>query len=486
MVYQNLQKTSTKGGAIAPPFCYQDLILAIAASIYAGGGFGEKIITETACFTMLILILVNCRRWMIPLALIIIIACTVLPALIQSPFLISALLLYHKKPCHAILVLTGSALQLCGGINPFYLPLFLIPMVLIIVLKANWGKVHTPAVAILAIINLLPAIIPYKTPLAHQGFAFPYKIDSEIIAPDSKSGTTYSSIDDQGNRETAEILVLEHDPPHGFATCNWSQKRLWFQNQYYGTVLLRIATSLDGYVYSNIGCQVNNDGLRLLGEAHQKEHNSFISKSSGKLIFSDSDFLTNAAIGYQAHLARSLFCRFSLAHGILFGTVISCLLVLSAKGRNASIILLAVTSIAACGAINTQRVDVRVVANHALWPHSNGVGGIASEVERDREIKTIGRTGHARILAIGRDASATHNHEKVIVMEGSSRVKIGSTWYEALDLPQGEVDGIIDAIPIRQVDGNVDAKCKQLVNGAVLIGTNSARKNSKVIYDASR
>ena len=71
-------------------------------------------------------------------------------------------------------------------------------------------------------------------------------------------------------------------------------------------------------------------------------------------------------------------------------------------------------------------------------------------------------------------------------MEGCARVKLGSIWYEALDIPQGDVDGIIDAIPIRQIDGNADTKCKQLLSGTVLIGTNSARKNSKAIYDASR
>jgi hypothetical protein len=69
-------------------------------------------------------------------------------------------------------------------------------------------------------------------------------------------------------------------------------------------------------------------------------------------------------------------------------------------------------------------------------------------------------------------------------MEGRSKVKIGSAVFEALDLPLGEKDGIIDAIPVRR-QGDSEGACVQDWQGVVIIGTNSARKNWKAIHEAA-
>lgn len=473
---------------MAPPFWYQDIILATAASIYAGGGFGNKFCTEAAFLSAVLLLLVRFRRLMIPLMGVIVMTCILLPSLMQSPFLLAAILLQGKRPSHAILVLFGSALQLLGGFNPFYLPLILLPMGILSLFHTWAGECRSfKAVAFtLLIVNIAPAIIPLKAPEAHQGFAFPYRVDIAKMAGVSNPGTTYSSIDDHGDLVNSEVLVLEHDPAHGLAKFNWSQQRLWPQNQYYGSVLLRIAAGLDGYLYSNLGCRVENSGLRLLGEAHRSEYNSFISKSSGKLIFSDSDFLNNGAIGYQEHLTDALFRRFSYAHSILFGTAICFLLSLWNCTKTAAMILLATISIATCVALKNHKIDIRIIDDRAPWPHSQGIGGIASEVNAEQGILTVGRIGRARILGIARDATATQKNEKVIVMEGGSIVNIGSATFEALDYPLGKADGITDAIPIREIGSKDLGKCIQKTGNTILIGTNSARLNWKTIYDASK
>jgi hypothetical protein len=407
--------------------------------------------------------------------------------LIQSPPLLATILLASNRPKHAILVLLGSALQFIGVINPFYLPVILIPVVVIASLRQctpNNNSIRI-AGALLIAINILPTLLPQKSPLAQQSLAYPYRIDVAKYSEFSSEGTTYASIDDHGEPDSAQIMVLEHDPPHGLATHNWSQSRLWTENQYFGAPLLRIATGLDGFLYSNLGCRVDGSRFRLLGEGHRTEHNSLVSKKSGQLVFSDSDFLINCAIGYQKNLIEALFERFSLAQAILLGTAFSCALSFWKCTKSFGIPIASVVALAACIAIYKQPVDIRICSSNAPWPHSKGVGGIGSEIEQESGIKTVSRYGKAQILAIARGSSATRRTEKVIVMEGNTSVIIGSTTYEAIDLPQGEVDGIIDAIPIRKQGSSETGKCIQKSGNVTLIGTNSARSNSKTIHAAA-
>lgn len=472
---------------IAPPFLYQDAILAISAAIYAGGGFGQKFTAEAAFILTALLILVNSPKWGIIAIGGIIGLCLYEPALIQSPPLLGAILVFGKKPKHAILVLLGSALQLIGGFNPFYLPIILIPGILL----ASWAwtpknKLIQITALLLLAVGILPTLVPQKSPLGHQGFAFPYRIEIAKRPDASQAKSTYTSIDDHGDYESAQVMVLEHDPSHGIATHNWSQSRLWTENQYFGAPLLRIATGLDGFLYSNLGCRVDGPRIRLLGESHQTEHNSIISKRSGQLVFSDSDFLNNGAVGYQKNLTDALFQRFSIAHGILLGTTACLILTLWSRTKVIALPLTATVLMTVCIAINFQNVDIRICDTKAPWPHSKGIGGIGSDVSDESGIKTISRSGRAQILGIARNAIGSHRNEKVIVMEGGSSVKIGQTTFESLDLPLGNTDGIVDAIPIRRVGTNDPGKCRQKLENVLLIGTNSAKSNSKTIYDAAK
>ena len=484
-----LSTSENQGGEPkAPLFRLPDTTLVLAASVYAGGGFGEKFVTQASFLVVLLLILVTSKRWMIPILATILVTSLIQPALIQSPPLLAAIFLCSKRPATAVLVLLGSAVQLIGGFNPYYLPLVLLPAAVFSLWKPK--AVERPAFKGIAtamlLINLFPAFLITKSPEAHQGFAFPYRVDIAKMPGVLPPGNTYSSIDDHGDIAGSEIQVLEHDPGHGLAQFNWSQQRLWTQNQYYGSALLRIATELDGFLYSNLGCRVDNPDIRWLGEAHRSEYNSLIGKKGGKLVFSDSDFLTNGAIGYQKQLANAMFHRFSFAHFILFGTSIGFLLALWPRTRTVAMILLATVSISACIGLHNQVIDIRIVDDNAPWPHAKGIGGIGAEVDADRGIMTVARAGRARILGIGRDCSATHRDEKVIVMEGGSTVKIGSITFHALDLPLGNTDGITDAIPVRELGSNEPGKCIQKSGKIVLIGTNSARENWKAIYDASK
>ncbi len=476
-----------KEESIAPPFLYQDAILAISAAIYAGGGFGYKFATEAAFILTALLILVNSPKWGIITIGAIAGLCLYQPALIQSPPLLAAILFYGKKPKHGVLVILGSALQLIGGFNPFYIPIILIPGIVL----ATWAwtpknRLIQIATLLLLAVGILPSLAPQKSPMGHQGFAFPYRIEIAKRPGTIQAKSTYTSIDDHGDFESAQVLVLEHDPPHVIATHNWSQSRLWSQNQYFGAALLRIATGLDGFLYSNLGCRVDGPRIRLLGEGHRTEHNSIISKRSGQLVFSDSDCLNNGAVGYQKNLADALFLRFSIAHGILLGTAVCFILTLWNRTSVIALPLMATVLLTACIAINFQTVDIRICDNQSPWPHSKGIGGVGSDVSGESGIKTVARSGRAEILGIARNAFGTHRNEKVVVMEGGSTVKIGQTTYEALDLPLGESDGIIDAIPIRRTGSDDPGKCLQKIGSILLIGTNSARSNCKTIYNAAK
>ncbi|TAE93244.1 MAG: hypothetical protein EAZ81_00490 [Verrucomicrobia bacterium] len=480
--------TDQQEGAKSPLFPYREIILALLASFYGGGGFGDKFFTETSFLAVSLIIMVTSKKWMILIICTIIITTLFQPALIQSPLLLAGILFSAKKPIHGVIVLLGSAMQHIGAFNPYYIPLILI----LVSAFMLWRPFDSEKLAFKGItsallaINILSAFLVTKSPEAHQGFDFPYRVDIAKMTGVQAPGNTYSSIDDQGDLSGSEILVLEHDPKHGLAEFNWSQQRLWTNNQYFGSPLLRIATSLDGYLYSNLGCRVQNSGIRLLGEAHRTEYNSYISKKSGKLIFSDSDFLNNGAIGYQPHLIQATFHKFSHAHFILYGTSLGFIFALWLKSKQTAITIMAAVSVTACIGLHYQKIDIRIVDRNAPWPHSNGIGGIAANVSEEEGIMKVGRTGRAKILGIARDCSATHQNEKVIVMEGGSTVTIGNSIYEALDLPKGIENGINDAIPVRKKGTTEIGSCIQQVGDILLIGTNSAKSNWKKIYDASK
>ena len=471
---------------IAPPFFLCEISLAIASAVYAGGGFGIKFLTEGAFILIAALILVTSSKRGIVLIGVIIVSCILLPALIQSPALLSTIFFASSRPKHAVLVLLGSALQFIGQINPFYLPVILMPMVVIVSMERLRPQENVLKVAglLLLSINVLPTLFPQSAPQGHKRFDFPYQIDIANHTDGSDSAETYTSIDDSGKTKSAQILVLEHDAPKNLATLNWIQKRSWVENQYFGAPLFRIATSLDGFLYSNLGCKIDGSSFRYLGEAHQKENNDFISSKSGKILYSDSDFLLNGAIGYQDNLIKSLFGRFSLAQVILLGTVISCLLSLWSLTKSYAVPVAVVVALIALIMMHSKAVDIRISSSSAPWPHSKGIGGIGSEVEKLLGIKIVSRHGRAQILAIGRGSTATVYTEKVVVMEGSSSVVIGGITYEALDLPQGNVDGIVNALPIRKKGATDNGKSIQKIGEITLIGTNSARSNSKIIYAA--
>jgi hypothetical protein len=474
-----------KGGNNNASLFLNAVTIPLVCGLYAGGGFGIKFVTEASFICVCLLLFLNSRRLKACMVGAVVAFSLLEPALMQSPMLIATILLAHDQTKSALLVLLGSALQLIGGYNPFYLPLYLVPFAFaaasnFLVLGRNISK----ALGILLIaINISPTLFPQQPPKGHQDFAVAYQID---IARQygATAENTYTSIDDHGDHKSAKVMVLEHDPLHGLASHNWSQKRLWTENQYFGAPLLRIAAALDGFLYSNLGCRVDGLRLRLLGEAHASEHNHHISKRHGKLVFSDSDYLTNGAIGYQKNLTSGLFSKFSLAHAILLSTAICCGVSLFVKDRKIGLLFTVAVALATCLTVHIQSLDIRLCDTGSPWPHSKGVGGIASVLVDDYGIKSVARRGRAQVLGVARNSSATHQNEKVIVLEGGASVKIGNVTYEALDLPMGLSEGIIDAIPLRKKGENHLGKCIQKFGNIVLIGTNSARSNAKAIYES--
>jgi hypothetical protein len=472
----------------APLFIFRDIVIGVFASIHAGGGFGNKFYTEASCISVFILLFPYISRLKLFILGAVLLFCVLQPALMQSPMLLAVILVSNKQTKNAIVVLLGSGLQLIGGYNPYYLPIYIIPIVVIAAtpyLKLRRNPVQIVGLILIGI-NLIPTLVNHEAPKGHQEYDLEYRIDIRDLYGSPNHDNTYTSINDSGDYKSANVIVLEHDPLHGLAFFNWSQKRLWTENQYYGAPLLRIATALDGFLYSNLGCRVDGFRLRLLGEANHSEHNHYISRTCGKLVFSDSDFLTNGAIGYQKNLIDSLFSEFSVAHIILYGTSICFVISLLFKRDGFALALMLILSISIYIITYIQPIDIRICDTVEPWPHSKGVGGIATGLSSQHGIKTVSRIGCAQILCIARSASGVHRNEKVIVLEGGSSVEISNVTFEAIDLPMGECKGVFDAIPLRKRGDNQLGDCIQNFENVIIIGTNSAKKNSKMIYEASK
>lgn len=471
---------------IVPPSFLIEFLLVISIAIYAGGGFGQKFLVEAAFLVVLTLSAFSLRQ-KAKLGIIgaVAVVCILIPALIQASSLLAAILLMGGRTRNALFCLLGSTLQIVLPINPFYLPIVLF----VFQVPFLFGKLHLPKrylqwpIVVLLLINLIPALLPATAPLAHQEFPYPYRVDTGKWIDVVNKGISYSSMDDAGDLINASVYVLEHDPPHNLTQSNWQQQRLWCQNQYFGAEFLKIAAVLDGFVFSNLGCRINHRGLRLLGEAHDGEHNEFISRNLDRVIFSDSDFLTNGACGYQLNLINSLFRHISIAHFIFFSASLSCFALLFSNNTIMVGALMSITTIFPLVFTKNSKVDIKIIDNHAIWPHSPGVGGLGMDVDENTGIRSVSRNGKSQVLGIARDCTADYSGEKLIFMEGGSKIQINGVTFTSLDHPMGEEDGITDAIPIRNSYDQTE-KSRQKINDVILIGTNSARKNWRLIYDS--
>ena len=476
-----------KGEVKTPLFSYLDVALCIFASVVGGGGFGSRLIAESAFLGLLALLSLKSKN-SVQIAIVLLgISGIFAPAILQCELFLVALLIISGKPFIGLILCLCTLSQMIGCINPFYIPAFGILFSLLLVLnKDKVNKISKTCLWVSISILAYTAFLQIPIPQGQSSFAFPYQIDPSSFIGKPYTSETYTSIDNKGDWKSAKVLVLEHDAPEPLRKFNWSQKRLWTENQLFGTPVLRIAVALDGYLFSNLGSRVDNSFFRFLGEAHYGESNSFISMKKGQFIFSDSDFLTNGAIGYQSNLINSLFQSYSLSHLIFLFSVICSFLSLILPSPWLLITCIAITSTISIAVPFFTRCDVRIVSNTPIWPHSQGVFGLGNEPHEKDTVITTARYGQAKVLGVARNAIANHLSEKVVVLEGGAKVKIGDQVWQALDLPLGECDGIIDALPLQQIGAESKLQPRATANGVLIIGTNSARKNSEEIFSVFR
>ncbi len=327
---------------------------------------------------------------------------------------------------------------------------------------------------------MLLGVITVPTPSGQNNFAFKYRINISDIFNTTKA-LTYTSIDNKGDKEKSEVYIIEHDSDLT-DNQNWIQSRKWTSNYLYGSETLRTASRLDGYLFSNIGSHISNASLRLLGDATYNDKNSYLSIDSKAYYFSDSDFLTNSAVGYQKNLIESIFTLFSYSHILLFGLAVSCIIALFQHNHTHLLLYNILLLICFTYFYNIQKTSVKIISDREIWPHSNGIGGIGMEVNDKTGIIYISKYGQGQILCIGRNTFGKHSGEKVIVLEGGAKVNIdGETWV-APDYPLGENQGIKDALPVTREGEKIGSNSIVHVNDVCIIGTNSARINIDAIY----
>lgn len=461
------------------PFLFK-LSLVSAVAISAGGGLGWRAVSDLAFIATLGLIGAsesNLKR----LLIICISALSIIePSIFQSNVFIASLLICFKHYKLTIIALASNLIQCIGHINPIYTPIYLL-IIYIIISCIHIKTIYLKCFIVLfLILNTFLNIIVIPSPKSQQAFDYKYRIDiSDITRKDSAK--TYTSIDNSGSMDNSEVYILEHDSIKK-TDGNWFQGRKWINTYLYGSELLRIATRMDGYLFSNLGSHIKAPSIRLLGEASYKTSNSYISIIKNSFYFSDSDFLTNSAVGYHKNLLESLFQRFSLSHVIIFGSVLSCIIGLT-NIKNTFLLFWNIALITIVVYIHSnQRINIKIVSDRDIWPHSNGVSGIGMEVNKKTGIKYTSKQGKADLLGIERYNTGIYNGEKVVILEGGAKVIINGITVTAPDYPLGENQGIIDAIPLLRSDIENESNSDISINGVRVIGTNSARLNFDAIF----
>lgn len=266
-------------------------------------------------------------------------------------------------------------------------------------------------------------------------------------------------------------LYLDHDAHTPFDDGNIQQAQPWSWNMLIAPENLRLAIHNDGAYISNIGARLHPGKFPcLISMACGVEVFPLVLVENKRLVISDSDWAIDCLAPYQANLIRALTGEDSLLKWYMLSLAL-CLFVYAARLHTKFVCGMVLVSLGVLVAYSLFPQDglVRYVGEKRCWCHTELGEGIV-RVLQQRGINATFGNRHSKILVVGEGATATPNHEKLVVMEPNSTLKTSRTSIKALPTPQGCVAGIPDARLI-SVDGRSPMAPPITVEGMKIIAT---------------
>jgi hypothetical protein len=269
------------------------------------------------------------------------------------------------------------------------------------------------------------------------------------------------------------LIMVEHDQWSGraeepIAEGNQQVDVPWHSNCWPGRQYLRHAIAKDGFVSSNLGGRLTDDGrVELCYWEHGEIKPVLVSR--GRITWSsDSDYLNNALTIYNRWYVPELNrtgAYFTISR--LANLVMACVIFIP-TGAGAYLALMAALAVGT----TALQGDVRISGGIGDAHDEGGASGVPDIINGKGMTALPGSFG-AKVLVIPPRTWAFHHGEKTVVIGGGSTlISFSVGIIRAADVPLGESEGIVDARELRQ-DGKTYVGRLNAADGTVVIGTSS-------------
>jgi hypothetical protein len=268
--------------------------------------------------------------------------------------------------------------------------------------------------------------------------------------------------------------MVEHDQWNGrssepIATHNLQVDVPWHDNCWPGRQYLRFAIAKDGFLCSNLGGALTQEGrVELAYWSHGSIHPVLVSR--GNTTWSaDSDHFNNSLTIYNRWYLPELNrqgINYYLARAANTVLMLLVLMTIEAPTWLLCLTFLVLGSTWLPG-------DVRIAGGIGDPHDEGGASGVADVINTSGKVALPGVFG-AKVLIVPEGGHAIHLGEKLVVLGGGSTLySLSEGIVHAETLPLGTVNGIIDARIVANPSSSQKEVVQTLQHGTKVIGTSS-------------
>ncbi len=475
-----------------------DFILFCAIALCSGNGFGSRDYYNYGVIISLIVMAIDAVRvrrayfLLLPVIAMLIISIGN-DSILQATSLLVLLLILFNHNIIAASLLFSSLLPFFCYLVPSIFPSFLLsPLITLILYFGCFFLLMKFHAKVCKVILFLLCMV-YALLLAYVGLSV-FQIDKcpeKNMPPGYNTGNTLEKMLGQkllvngtlyyANQQYTSItntgtVYLDHDSCTKYDGGKYVQESPWSKNQLIAIEPLRVNVVEDGCLVLNLGSKIVDKNLApLWGLSSGLDFNTLCAYDGGRLIFGDSDMAGDMLSPYQENLWRQL-CGLNSGYRSWLSLTCIAMFTVFFFVRYRLLFCLTVFCIVILFRVILNRTHleggVRYVGDKIYYPHSTLCYGVVRAFNK-LDVPMWFSNKNAKVLAIGARHCATHNGEKIIVLEPGAKVIIDGRTYSAGILPMGTVKQIVDAREIVKDNKRSIGVALYEMSGVIIIATGS-------------
>ena len=475
-----------------------DFILFCAIALCSGNGFGSRDYYNYGVIISLIVMAIDAVRvrrdyfLLLPVLALLIISIGN-DSILQATSLLVLLLILFNRSIIAASLLFSSIVPFFCFLVPCIFPSFLLsPLITSVLYFSCFFLLMKFQDKVCKVILFLLCMV-YALFLAYVGLSV-FEIDKcpeKNMPPGYNTGNTLEKILEKelpengtlyyANQQYTSItntgtVYLDHDSCTKYDGGEFVQESPWSKNQLIAIEPLRVNVVEDGCLVLNLGSKIEDKNLApLWGQSSGLDFNTLCAYDGSRLIFGDSDMAGDMLSPYQANLWRQL-CGLNLGYRIWLCLVCTVVFTTFFFIKRRLLFCLTVLCIVILFRVmlNLTHLEggVRYVGDKVYYPHSTLCYGVVRAFNK-LDVLMWFSNKNAKVLAIGAGHCATHDGEKIIVLEPGAKVMINGRTYSAGILPMGTVNQIVDAREIVEENKRSIGVALYETSGVIIIATGS-------------